>query len=83
MPPKAIFVLLSIKSSLINKSVTLYTQTPSTSTDISEPQSVTITLLDTPKMRKEHKSTVRMRHAKGGGAFQRSCRRKDWSSPVY
>jgi hypothetical protein len=76
MPPKAIFALISIKSFLISKLA-------STSTENEEPQSVYHTLLDIPKRGTSTKSTVRMRHARGGGAFQRSCQRKDWSSPVY
>lgn len=76
MPPKAIFVLLSLKSQLINKK-------GSTSTEKLDPQSVTRYTLDPINSRNWPKSTVRMRHAKSGGAFQRSCQRKDFSSPVY
>ena len=76
LPPKAIFALNSIKSSLIH-------QLASTSTQIEAPQSVIITLSEPPKRQKEVKSTVRMRHAKSGGAFQTMCRRKDWASPVF
>lgn len=45
-----------------------------------EPESVIITL-QTPA--KEPKPTVFMRHARRPNAWQRSCQRKDWSSPVY
>ena len=76
LPPKAIFVLNSIKSNLLH-------QLASNSTQIEAPQSVIITLSEPPKRQKEVKSTVRMRHARSSNAFQRSCQRHDWSSPVY
>ena len=76
LPPKAIFALNSIKSSLIQ-------QLASTSTQKEVPQTVIVTVLEPPKRQKEVKSTVRMRHAKSGGAFQEMCRRKDWASPVF
>ena len=87
LPPKAIFALNSIKSILISK---IDTNTPQSG----ESQNVIITVcknyttdsngLNSGERRaKPVKSTVRMRHAKSGGAFQTMCRRKDWASPVF
>lgn len=70
LSPKAIFVLMSLKS---NAALGI----GSTSTENEAPQSVNITLLDPPKSPKEPKSTVRMRHAKAPGAYQRWRQRGD------
>jgi len=70
LPPKAITVLLSLKSNMLQS-------LPSTSTQKSEVQSVNITLLEPPKRQKEGRSTVRMRHAKAPSAYQRWRQRGD------
>lgn len=77
LPTKCINALLSIKANLEASTSTAEEGTSTTS------QSVTVTLSDPPKMKKEPVSRVHMRHARSGGAFQTMCRRKDWASPVY
>ena len=83
LSPKSINALLLIKSSLISNMA---------KTESAPSVTITYVKFDTidskglsvgERRAKGLKSTVRMRHAKPSNAFQRSCQRHDWSSPVF
>lgn len=83
LPPKAVNALLLIKSHLLSN-MTKMESAPSVTITYVKFDTIDSKGLNIGERRaKELKSTVRMRHAKSGGAFQRMCRRHDWASPVY